>query len=1249
MELVVLFGFVLLFVPILLPVITWLSLRSARGRLNALEDALVEQARTVEALKAQVATLQHAGAAPKPAPASPARVAPEPSAAAPRQVTPPPPVPVAPPAPPVPPAATPLVSKDEPAAAVPPAPTVQAPAEPPPVPDRKVEPAAGAPAPPRPKPPAPPLVPPPPPPAPRRSFDWESLAGAQVFPAVAGIALVIGAISFLRVAIDSGWLQPPIRVMIGIAVSLALLVVCEMKAARRYATVANALDAAAIAILFATFFAAHALWGLIPGGITFVLLGIVAALAVLLSIRRESLFIAVLGLLGGFATPILLSTGENRPIPLFAYLLLLNIGLAWVAYRNTWPILTVLTLVFTTIYQWGWVLKYLQNAADLPLAMAIFLVFPIVTFAGVLLRRRAGTDDPAAQATFERTAVGAAIVPVVFTVFLAAVPAYGSRAWLLFGFLLLIDLGLLAIAIARKQMTLHAVGAVATLVTVGVWLGASYFSDARLVVLGFAAAFVAVFLAAEPLARRFGWVAAAGTATRYTAPLLLFVFPALASLEPAFVDPRLLFATQLALLLACAWRAVATGDGYLYYIAAFFSIAGQAVWSVEHLTAATLRTAVVAYVVFGVVSIAVPLIARRSGRELQPAGGAGFVLIASLGLLLYLSLGPVSLTTLWALALLLAILNAGLFAESAGARLPAVAIVGSLLSWMVLASWWFSAAGAVGVLPSLAVLIGLTLVTLAGHAWTNARAGQPAAATRAPGIWHLLSSGLFLGLVGHLFLYLLAFNREWSLPPWPLFGGLLVVTLGTSAAALYARVPLLHAAGAAAAALVVAAWTSAAAGPPWPSVALLAGAAVSAYALGWIVLWRARGEYEIPAMGAAAALFIGELSAILTMDGGEYPPIFALTVAHALNIAAILTLTWMRGWRWVAIAAAAAAWTGVLDWSGTWRDLLVLASSLYVVLLAYPLVLGSRIREHRDPYLAAIVGSAMFFFAGREALEGGGYDWMVGVIPVVAAIGLAVLLRQLLQIERAGERDLGRLALVAGAALAFITVAIPLQLEHQWITIGWALEGAALAWLYTRIPHRGLLYFVVALLAAVFARLALNPEVFHYEPRGELRILNWYLYTYVLAAAAFFAASRWLWKTEDGLLGGRMRPSRLLPGAAVVLLFLLVNIEIADFYATGPEIVFRFGAGVSQDLTYTIAWLVFGMLLLAAGIYAHARPARVTAVALIAITTFKCFLYDLSSLEGLYRVGSFVGLGISLALVSLVLQKYVLARPQESQ
>ncbi len=122
----------------------------------------------------------------------------------------------------------------------------------------------------------------------------------------------------------------------------------------------------------------------------------------------------------------------------------------------------------------------------------------------------------------------------------------------------------------------------------------------------------------------------------------------------------------------------------------------------------------------------------------------------------------------------------------------------------------------------------------------------------------------------------------------------------------------------------------------------------------------------------------------------------------------------------------------------------------------------------------------------------------------------------------------------------------------------------------------------------------------------------------------------------------------MLPAGAVILLFLLLNIEIADYYSEGPEILFRFGSSLQQDLTYTIAWLIFGIIMLAAGIAAKARGARVASVALIAVTTFKCFLYDLRSLDGLYRVGAFVGLAVSLALVSLALQKYVLVPKKET-
>jgi hypothetical protein len=1066
----------------------------------------------------------------------------------------------------------------------------------------------------------------------------------KLFSAIAGIALVIAAVSFLKYSVDHGWLQPPVRVLIGVGVGIGLLVLCELKAARRYPATANALDAAAIAILFSTFFAAHALWDLIPSLVTFGLLAVVTAIAVLLSIRRESLFIAVLGLLGGFATPALLSTGENQPIPLFAYLMLLNVGLAWVAYRQTWPLLTALTLALTTIYQWGWVFKFLGES-QLTLAMGIFLVFPLATVAGLMLARpkSAGGAVRAADLTFERTAIAAAGMPLLFAIYLSAVPAYAGRPWLLFGFLLLIDCGLLAIAIARRQGLLHAAGSVATLLVMALWLAVSYSSAGATASLVFCAAFVALYALAPVVAKAFGReLEGAGADAEIVAPLLLGTLAVLARIEPAFASPLPLFGTLLGLVLVVAWRAIAAERGSLYFTAAFFAVATQAVWSATHLSVDRLGTAVAIYAVFGVLSLAVPIVARRADRPLEPQAGGGLVLIASLGLLLFLAAGPIAPAALWALALLLAIINAGLFVESAAGGLPLVSMAGSVLSWIVLGTWWYRAAAVVGVLPSLTVLTGLTLLTLAGHSLAATHARRETASR--------FVDGLYLGLVGHLFLLFIAVNRTWSLPPWPWMGTLAVLTLAASVASIFTRASALHGGAAVAASIVIAAWTYAT-GAPWMLVAVLAAGAVSAYALAWLPLARRSGDERSAAIAAAAVLFVGEATAIMAGRGNA--PFPAIVASHVLNLSVILALTWTRRWRHVASVAVVPACLAALaqwqdgDLTQTWTRLLILAFAMYAVFIAYPLALGRRASRERDPYIAAVLASAMFFFAGRAALDAGGYGWMVGALPVAQGAVLALLLRQLLHLQPAGQRDLGRLAIIGGATLALVTVAIPLQLSHQWITIGWAIEGAALAWLYGRVPHRGLLYWSLGLLGAVFARLAMNPEVLQYEPRGSMRILNWYLYAYLTCAAALLLAAWWFSRTDDRVPGTPVRASQVLPGGAVILLFLLLNIEIADFYAVGPSIMFRFGAGVSQDLTYTIGWLIFGMLMLAVCIYMHNRVGRVAALVLIAVTTFKCFLYDLSSLGGLYRVASFVGLALSLALVSLALQKFVLVRPEE--
>ncbi|MEJ2108663.1 MAG: DUF2339 domain-containing protein, partial [Acidobacteriota bacterium] len=195
-------------------------------------------------------------------------------------------------------------------------------------------------------------------------FDWESLVGVKLFSWIAGVALLLAAIFFLQYSIKEGWLTPPVQMAIGILVGIGLLVLCELKAAVKYPVTANALDASAIAILFSTFYAGNVRWELIGVIPSFVFMALVMAVAVLLSIRRNSIFIALLGLIGAFATPALLSKADE-PISLFSYILLLNAGLAWVSTKKKWPLLTTMTLIFTFLYQWGWVIKFL-TANQLP-------------------------------------------------------------------------------------------------------------------------------------------------------------------------------------------------------------------------------------------------------------------------------------------------------------------------------------------------------------------------------------------------------------------------------------------------------------------------------------------------------------------------------------------------------------------------------------------------------------------------------------------------------------------------------------------------------------------------------------------------------------------------------------------------------------------------------------------------------------------------------------------------------------------
>jgi uncharacterized membrane protein len=223
-------------------------------------------------------------------------------------------------------------------------------------------------------------------------------------------------------------------------------------------------------------------------------------------------------------------------------------------------------------------------------------------------------------------------------------------------------------------------------------------------------------------------------------------------------------------------------------------------------------------------------------------------------------------------------------------------------------------------------------------------------------------------------------------------------------------------------------------------------------------------------------------------------------------------------------------------------------------------------------------------------------------------------------------------------AFWFAAMAIQLQLDGQWVTLGWALQAVGLCWLFARLPHPALPAFAGILFALVGARLLFNPAVLGYEERG-LPIFNWILYTYgVVAVCAWFSQSllrrastdRWI-----GLLAAAISLNGLLLG------FWLINLEILDYFSDGPYITLSGHRGYAVKLAFSVGWGVYAVVLLAAGVARNLKPLRYLSLAFMILTVAKVFLYDLAALGGFFQVFSFFGLAAGLILVSFFYQRFV--------
>ena len=242
-------------------------------------------------------------------------------------------------------------------------PTVEeAPATPAPEPVREqpVEPAPVAAAPTEAVPPTPAAAPP--------QWDWERLLVENWLVWLGGAALALGGGFLVKLSIDYGLLTPAVRVVLGVLLGIGLAVGGEWVRRREVAQggdpaapsyVPQALAAAGAATVFASLYAAHQLYSLLPSGLAFPLLALTAGATVAQSLRMGP-YVAALGLAGTFVVPLLVESDEPHALPLFAYLAVITAGSLTVLRHRAWWWLAWLSLAGAML----WAPLWLGNAAD---------------------------------------------------------------------------------------------------------------------------------------------------------------------------------------------------------------------------------------------------------------------------------------------------------------------------------------------------------------------------------------------------------------------------------------------------------------------------------------------------------------------------------------------------------------------------------------------------------------------------------------------------------------------------------------------------------------------------------------------------------------------------------------------------------------------------------------------------------------------------------------------------------------------
>lgn len=212
----------------------------------------------------------------------------------------------------------------------------------------------------------------------------ESRIGSQWLNRIGIIATLVGISYFLKYAFEKEWVGPVGRVSIGLLAGVAIVWWSERFRSKGHLAFSWSLKAIGIGAMYLSLWAAFQIYHLIPDMAAFVAMVLVTVLTALLSLRQDAEVLAALALVGGFVTPILLSTHENREVQLFSYVAVLDVAMLALLSLKPWRRLLAGAYAGTQVLFWAWYFSFYRaeflgiTVAFASVFFVIFLVAPLI-------------------------------------------------------------------------------------------------------------------------------------------------------------------------------------------------------------------------------------------------------------------------------------------------------------------------------------------------------------------------------------------------------------------------------------------------------------------------------------------------------------------------------------------------------------------------------------------------------------------------------------------------------------------------------------------------------------------------------------------------------------------------------------------------------------------------------------------------------------------------------------------------------